>query len=695
MFASRAARRLFPLTLLVAGLAVRAQPAPSVEVTGERIREREPATRLEGSALKARAAGNLGATLQDELGVANASFGPNVGLPLIRGQGGSRVRALVGGIGTHDASTVSADHGVMVEPALAERIVVMRGPAVVRFGGGALGGAVEVDDGRVPQYRPDEAQRNAELRASERAGLAVAKLRAPLGSMVLHADVHGRRQSDVLIPGPAIDEDAVRRQFGLVSQRNTFGYIENSSSRSAGGSVGAGGGGAHWFAGAAASTLRLNYGIPPGGHSHDEPVAPGDPVRPATESVRIAARQQRLDLRATVDLPGSAGTQLALRASGVDYRHDEIDAGRAASTFTNRARELRAELHHELAGTGTLGLTWMAREFAALGEEAYVPRTDLRLAGLYAVQRLERAPWVLELGGRVEEQRSTPTSGLLVLGLPRALPARRFTPRSASFALERSVGGGRVVLSHWRAARAPDIQELYAGGPHLATRSFDFGNTALGVETLLAWDLAFEVERGHFGARGNAYRYRSKDYIVQRTLGWFYEAEERNAQAQCAQLERCLPATKREQSGARFAGFELELHADLVERPDRLRLLVLADRIRGRLVPPGGSGDVPRLPAPRWGFGLDLRQGAWQGELRMLRQEAQRYPGDNELPTARSHQVHAGLRHTQALAAGRRLALFVIGRNLTDQTVRNPTSFLRFVAPEPGRTVQAGLEVSL
>lgn len=708
---SPAARRQALVVALLAGsacgLPAAAQPAEpaapqSVEIRGRRALDApaEPGSVLRGDRLGQRLESTLGATLQGELGTANASFGPSVGLPLIRGQGGSRVRAMLGGLGVHDASTVSADHGVMVEPGLAESITVWRGPATIRFGGGAIGGAVEVEEGRLPMQPRERPEVRGLLRGgSGDSALAVLRVDTPLAAeLVGHADLHARRQGYTPIHGPAIDEDAVRRQFQLVNAENTVGRIANSQARVHGGSLGLGTGRDGWRVGALASHLQQDYGIPPGGHSHAHAPAPGEPSRPAAD-VRIRARQNRYELRAEGPLAfGPPGVRWQLRAAHVRYAHDEDEGGRLSTTFRNTVSEARLELELPAlaGGQATLGAQAQGRVFSALGEEAFVPQTRIEGGALFALQRWQAAPWRFELGLRADWQRLQPEGPFLVLGQARQFPARRFWPHSASAALQRDYGSaaraGRVTLTHWQVGRAPDVQELYAAGPHLATRSFDFGNSSLGVESLHAWDLAWVHRHDAWQWRGNAFAYRSGGYIYQRSLGWFYEAEEGQPQAVCARLDHCLPATKREQAAAQFHGYEAELSRDGQALGGTWRVALFSDLTRGRLA---GGHAVPRLPPQRAGLALEMAAGAWSAQTRLTRARAQSRPGENETPTAGYTRIDAGLRWRRADAEQPPLSVFVVLRNLGDRPIRNSTSFLRNYAPEPGRSWELGLEAAL
>ena len=87
---------------------------------------------LTGAELQDRLASTIGETLKLEPGLSSTSFGAGASRPIIRGQGGDRVRVLTNGIGSIDASSASPDHAVAVEPAQAERIEVLRGASLLR-----------------------------------------------------------------------------------------------------------------------------------------------------------------------------------------------------------------------------------------------------------------------------------------------------------------------------------------------------------------------------------------------------------------------------------------------------------------------------------------------------------------------------------------------------------------------------------
>ena len=96
---------------------------------------------LTGDELQDRLAATIGETLKLEPGLSSTTFGAGASRLIIRGQGGDRVRVLINGIGSIDASSASPDHAVAAEPAQAERIEVVRGASLLRYGSSGSAGS--------------------------------------------------------------------------------------------------------------------------------------------------------------------------------------------------------------------------------------------------------------------------------------------------------------------------------------------------------------------------------------------------------------------------------------------------------------------------------------------------------------------------------------------------------------------------
>src|SRR5690554_3455121 len=192
---------------------VRATPLPR---TAEDLTR--PVEVLAGSRLDEVRAVSLGETVNRLPGVQSSYFGPGVGRLVIRGLDGARVQVLSDGLAAGDVSTVSVDHAVSIEPFLANQIEVLKGPASLLYGNGAIGGAVNVVDGRIPEAatsRPLEGR--AELRAGsvndERTGMLRLDGTSASGRLVFHIDALHRETGDVDIPGYA-ESAALRDEHG-------------------------------------------------------------------------------------------------------------------------------------------------------------------------------------------------------------------------------------------------------------------------------------------------------------------------------------------------------------------------------------------------------------------------------------------------------------------------------------------------
>jgi iron complex outermembrane receptor protein len=664
----------------------------------------------------------LGKTLDQELGVSNASYGPGVGIPVIRGLTGSRVRMLQNGIGSHDAASLSPDHAVAIEPLFAEEINIIRGPETVKYGGNAIGGIVDVKDHRIPERTPQNLiSGSVESRYDTNGKGTNSAFKLNLGKDWLALNLGGffRSRGDTRIPGKAIDETFIAQQFNLTEIQNVSGKIPNTDSKSAGGFAGIAWLGNSAMAGMSVSHTDNRYGIPKGSHGLDPNHLDGlELILPQLDdltgfedifghqalfpNIRLDMRQTRYDFKSEWYDPVRGIERIGFRYGLVDYQHTELEGGIPFTRFKNDVGEGRFEIDHHFLQrlTGTVGVQWIGRDFAALGVETFVPETRQHSLGLYTTQQYTWNNWILSGGLRFEQSRINPKANQLRLRgsalPPIPLPDEmKYRAVSASASVQwNPLQDLSLTLLFNHSKRSPDIQELLSLGPHLSTRSFDIGNVQLINETMNMIDLGFNWQKERFGLRVNGYYNRANDFIYQRNTGLVYEIDNEVIRQRCVSQAECVSIFAYDQRDARLIGYEAEIEAILYKLSQGDVLLTLfSDYVRARFIQ-DDRDDVPRMPPLRYGVELGLSHAKWNTALRYTRAEAQNHPGENEVSTPGYHLLTASADYQMQLGKWADLWLFAQATNLLNEEIRSAVSFLRSFAPEPGRSFVLGLRAT-
>jgi iron complex outermembrane receptor protein len=633
----------------------------------------KPVTVLTGDQLRMKTGTTIGDTLKNEPGITSQSFGPGVGTPVIRGQSGPRVRVMQNSLGNNDVSSLSPDHANGVEPILVERVEVLRGPSTLLYGNGAIGGVVNVIDNRIPEQVPDkliEGDGEQRYDSATNDTSSALKLEGGRNGLAYHVDGFYRDQGNTHIGGPAIDEDAARATDpSLNIANNPNGLIDNSQARSRGGSVGVSKIGDAGLVGISINSLEKNYGIPPDGSSN----AP----------VRVDLNQTKYDFKGQLNNPFALTEELRMKFGYTDYKHVEMDNGIPATTFLNKSYESRLELERKPIGivNGVLGFQSVNSQFAALGAEALVPRTELDSYGLFDVESFKIGAATYEFGARGEWQTLAPENR----------NSMTYKPISGSAsALWNITNRHQASLAFTHSQRAPQIQELFTNGVHEATHSYELGNANLNKELSNNLDLGYRYNADWMTAELNLFHNWVGDYIYQQRNGSVFNKGSEEFEGVCTGT--CIPVLASRQTTATFKGFEAQTVFPLMQsRYGAVDLTLFGDYTRGTFEQ---GGNVPRMPPLRYGLQLSHEKNDWSANARLTRGEAQNYSGENDSNTPGYLLLNLGMQYRLANLGDSEMLLFAKAKNLLNENIRNSTSYLRNFAPEPGRSAELGIRVS-
>jgi iron complex outermembrane receptor protein len=626
----------------------------------------QPVSVLSGTQLSERLQPTLGETLAREPGVSSTYFGPGASRPVIRGLGGDRIRVLENGIGVGDASSTSPDHAVSADPMSAQTIEVLRGPATLLYGSSAIGGVVNLLDQRIPDTLPARA---VEGSFAVQGGTVAEELSGSLsaqgrlnGRVAWHLDALKRRTEDYKIPGLAAVEEEHAGE--AEAEHEEQGVLENSAIDSEGLGLGLSYVVEAGFLGVAASGFNTDYGIP-GGHHHEEEAAkPGGSLQEEAEAgVTIGLQQRRLDVQAGLTRPFSGFRGLKLRFGATDYEHTEFEGEEVGTVFRNNAWEGRLELPHRRLGPirGSIGVQVSSRDFEAIGEEAFVPPTDTTSVAVFAFEEFGSGRLRPQLGLRFESQDTSAQAG----------PDRSFQGLSGSAGLlwlpdeDWSFG-----LSVARAVKLPNAEELYSNGPHIATNQFEIGDPDLDEETSLGLDLSLRRRTGRLTGEINVFVNRFDKFIFEERTG---------------EEEDGLPVFRYVQRDAQFWGGELHADLELLHTdPHHVELELLADFVRAELR--DTDEPLPRIVPPRLGAAVVYQGSPWSARVEVRRVQKQDRVAELETETPGYTMLDASVGYR--FFAGRTIHDVALrGTNLADEEARNHVSFLKDLAPLPGRNI--------
>jgi iron complex outermembrane receptor protein len=646
---------------------------------------------MTGEQLQREMKAQIGDTLVKLPGVSATGFTPGASRPVLRGFQGERVRVLTDGIGSIDVSNTSADHAVTIDPLTAERVEVLRGPAVLLFGSQASGGVVNVVDHRIPRRLP-EGRAHLDLiggygTAADDRSLGSALDVALGGGFVLHADASWRKTGDLRTGGYILSPSLRAEQLEIAEEELEEGHAEeaaealalagdrgkipNSAVEQKSYGLGLSGISDNLSLGFSIGRFESDYGVPtrPGaGHGHGEEGEEGEggEEEHGEAPVTIGLKQTRLDMRGEYRFDSGPFDALRLRAGMAEYEHTEFEGDEVGTVFESDGFESRLELSQRERGgwRGASGVQYFRRDLTAIGEEAFVPPNRSSQFGLFTLQELALGRFGIEGGARYErtEQRD------------RANDIERDfdTVSLAGGAFFEPVERMKLGLNLSRTARAPSAEELFSFGPHIATQAFEVGNPDLKTEKSVGAEAYFRVEKPSWSFSATAFATWFDDFIYQDDTG---------------EVEDGLPVFPYFQRDATFTGIELEASARLFEAGGfKFVADGVGDYVRASLK---GGGPVPRIPPLRLLGGIEAQSDKLDGRLEVEWTDRQERTATFETETDGYTMVNA-LVAWRPWGKSREASLTLSANNIFDVEGRRHASFTKDFVPLAGRDIRVG-----
>lgn len=694
-----------------------------------------PVTVIGAEKLRKIEAPTLGETLKNAPGVHSTYFGPVSSSPVIRGNDGPRVKIVQNGLDVSDVSRVGPDHNVATSLASATQVEVLRGPATLQYGSGAIGGVVNVVDKRIPQYQLDGVEGEAETSYStvNNGSYTRADVTGGSGNIVWHVDGFYRDTDNADIPGfasidPSEDEPNGELESSAMETRNVVAGLSYVAEEG--------------YFGFAVEQLDNEYGVPGHGHEdeHDEHDEEHDELdgnhedeeHEGGEGVLLDVDMTRYQAAGEWHSPIQGLTNLKFAAAYTDYQHAEIEDGEPGTVFTNESSDIRLSAYHEEVNGwhGVFGVQFNHSDYNAVGEEAFTPGNTTSSYALYVIEQKNVGDVTFELGGRLERTTLDADASEIELEVLQeahegeehdedhegeeheehavafTFPDYDFTSVSVSAGANWEYQEGHsIAVTLSRSERAPSQQELFSAGQHLATQSYEVGlvfdmddeghieETLKGVkeEVSTNLDLTFRKFTGDWGYSVSFFYNQADDYIYQTSTGLIAltEHEEHDEDEAVEEEhdehgdEEGLPVYYFQQADADIWGFEAETYVDF---SDSLRLTVFGDYIRTEVE----DDNLPRTPPMRFGSELSYVNDGLSADVGFTWYDEQNNVASFETTTDGYTLVNASVQYEFA-TQNIDWVVFARGDNLTDEEARVHTSFLKDQAPLPGRNFTMGV----
>jgi iron complex outermembrane recepter protein len=592
----------------------------------------QPDMTYTGEALQRRSEASFGEMLNGEPGVAMRSMGSAPARPVIRGMDGDRILVLENGERMGDISETSADHTISLDPMVASRLEVVRGPASLLYGSSALGGVINLMTTDIPDRWDPGPSGVVSLQ-----GATMNNMGAGFGRFTQGGD------------NLAFTGRIAYRQSGDITTPD--GLVRGTSMNNLDASAGAGFALGRSTGGLSLSLTDMAYGIP-------------DNVETADEGVDILIQRQALQGRINYRRNGFFDRgQFRFSATRMFQQEIEyeIEGGMRDEDveieYTKYAFSSTYTIQHkpfEFFDRGAVGLNLHAHNLEVGGDKAYTPGERRINLGIFTFQEIPLSRTMrLQAGLRVDLQHTGALPNHL---FPEASSTRNAINHTGSIGFNhRPVDGLEVGGQFARSHRNPSVEELFADGAHLGLGIYEIGNIDLRDEIGQGADLFISWTNGFIDFEVAGFINYFRNYIIFEPTG---ETDPGSG----------YPVFRYIGDEARLMGTEVSA---LLRLHENLELRLGTDYVDGRRIH-NGSSYLPHIPPLRIKADAEYNFGrAWIGG-RFLSASSQTRVAPEEEVTAGYNLL--GLSVGYRLESPARQVIILRVDNLLDERYRDHLS---------------------
>jgi iron complex outermembrane receptor protein len=595
--------------------------------------------------IREQASTSIGEVLEREAGVGKRSFGTGSARPVVRGFDGDRVLITQDGVRTGSLGSQSGDHGEPIDVLNLERLEVVKGPATLLYGSNAIGGVVNA-------VTSDENTSHTGLRGffsglggtvNSQAG-ANGNIEYGYKKFLFNVGASAQREDDYHTPLGVVPNSASRywNTVGKVGYFGDKGFLQ-----------------------AGFDYDKRRYGIPfagffeSGGESNDE-------------NIDIRARTRNLRFRGGLHDLNSPITAMNFAVNHSDYQHQELEEEEVGTVFDNDTFSYRSTFEQKPFNklTGRFGFEGFRRSYLTTGEESLVEgRVRQNNFAVFALEELGFKRVAFQFGGRVERNSYDTASANLL--------DRSFTGFSGAAGVRFRLWEGASFVTNFNSSyRAPALEELYNNGAHVGTISFEIGNENLRRERSNGVEFSFEQNTKRLRFDGGFFYYRINDFI--------YQALEDEDADGVPDIEDNLSVRRYLQDDSRFIGADVSVNFDINKY---VGAFFVGDIVNAKLT---NGTPLPRITPARARIGLDLKYKGLsvRPETMFVARKSRGDIFPLETPTAGYGLFNVNASYTYGTEHYAHI-FSLSANNLTDKLYFNHLSYIKDLAPEPGRGIRA------